>query len=211
MGPRRIGLLMMMAARAMHEEGKLFSLTLLLVLELASSASAAHESGPVGPYNVSFDMNTTEDYTVVVEALTQGLTSDGINFTRYNLTVDGSDHFIFLILTRYDVPMLANTTANAYIVWDALMNAGADEPTIYQPLIDGKPGVLGNFRFERQDLGGGRYEEGDLIVAASYSPDGREYEDGIYRGNTDCRVISTFPWEVMRDMLNTLHIEVPEQ
>jgi hypothetical protein len=211
MGPRRIGLLMMMAARAMHGEGKLFSLTLLLVLELASSASAAHESGPVGPYNVSFDMNTTEDYTVVVEAPTQGLTSDGINFTRYNLTVDGSDHFIFLILTRYDGPMRANTTANAYIVWDALMNAGADEPAIYQPLIDGKPGVLGNFRFERQNLGEGRYEEGDLIVAASYSPDGREYEDGVYRGITDCRVISTFSWEVVRDMLNTLHIEVPEQ
>ena len=56
-----------------------------------------------------------------------------------------------------------------------------------------------------------RENEGDLIVAASYSPDGKEYEDGIYRGNTDCRVISTFPWEVIRDMLNTLHIEVPDQ
>jgi hypothetical protein len=71
--------------------------------------------------------------------------------------------------------------------------------------------VLGNFRFERQNLGEGRYEEGDLIVAASYSPDGREYEDGVYRGITDCRVISTFSWEVVRDMLNTLHIEVPDQ
>jgi len=131
----------------MRGEGKLFYLTLLLVLEMASLAFATHESGPVGPYNVSFDMNTTEDYIVVVEAPTQGVTSDGINFTRDNLTVDGSDHFIFLILTRYDVPMLANTTANAYIVWDALINAGADEPAIYQPLIDGKPGVLGNFRF----------------------------------------------------------------
>ena len=200
----------MMAAREIHGGRKLLYLALLLMLQLASSAYAAHEYGPVGPYNVSFDMNTTEDYTVVVEAPTQGATLQGINFTRYNLTVDGSDHFIFLMLTRYDVPMLANKTANAYIVWDALVNAGADEPVIYQPLIDGKPGVLGNFRFERQDLGGGQYEEGDLIVAASYSPDGREYEDGVYRGKTDCRVISTFPWEVIRDMLNTLHIEVPE-
>jgi hypothetical protein len=197
------------ARREGHGERKLFYIALLLLLELAVPSLAAHESGPVGPYNVSFDMNTTEDYTVVVEAPTQGRTSEGINFTRYNLTVDGSDHFIFLILTRYDAPMLANVTANAYIVWDALMNAGAKEPAIYQPLIDGKPGVLGNFRFERQDLGGGKYEQGDLIVAASYSPDGREHEDGIYRGNTDCRVLSTFPWDVIRDMLNTLHVEVP--
>jgi len=200
---------MMVARRVVHGERRLFYLVLLLVLELAPCASAAHEFGPVGPYNVSFEMNTTEEYTVVVEAPTQGRTSEGINFTRFNLTVEGSDHFIFLVLTRYDVPMLANTTANAYIVWEALMNAGAKEPAIYQPLIDGKPGVLGNFRFEREDLGGGRFEEGDLIVAASYSPDGREYEDGIYRGYTDCRIISTFPWEVIRDMLNTLHVQMP--
>ena len=200
---------MMMARREVHGGRKLFYLALLLLLGLAACASAAHEFGPVGPYNVSFDMNTTEEYAVVVEAPTEGMTSEGINFTRYNLTVDGSDHFIFLILTRYEAPMLANVTANSYIVWDALLNAGANEPAIYQPMIDGKPGVLGNFRFERQDLGGGRFEEGDLIVAASYSPDGREYEDGIYRGKTDCRVISTFPWEVIRDMLNTLHLQVP--
>ena len=43
------------------------------------------------------------------------------------------------------------------------------------------------------------------------SPDGREDEDGIYRGYTDCRVISTFPWDVIRDMLNTLHVQVPER
>lgn len=70
--------------------------------------------------------------------------------------MDGSDHFIFLVLTRYDEPMLANVTANAYVVWDALMNAGASKPVIYQPLIDGKPGVLGRFRFERQESGRGK-------------------------------------------------------
>jgi len=185
-------------------------LPVLLVLILAAPAFAAHESGPVGPYNLSFDMNTTANYTVIVEASTSGITSQGVNFTRHNLTVDSTDYFLWLILTRYDEPMLANITANAYIVWNALLNAGADQPKLYQPLIDGQPGVLGNFRFENQNLGQGQYKQGDLIVAASYSPDGRVYEDGVYRGRTDCRIISTFPWEVIRDMLNSLHVEVPE-
>ncbi len=189
----------------MHAE-----IILLLVLGLIAPAFAAHESGPVGPYNVSFDMNTTAKYTVIVEAPTRGITYEGVNFTRYNLTVDSTDYFLWLILTRYEVPMLANITANEYIVWSALMNSGADQPNLYQPLIDGQPGVLGNFRFERQNLGSGQYKEGDLIVAASYSPDGRVYEDGVYRGRTDCRVLSTFPWEVIRDMLNSLHVEAPE-
>ena len=139
---------------------ELVLLPVLLVLILAAPAFAAHESGPIGPYNVSFDMNTTSNYTVIVEAPTSGITSQGENFTRYNLTVDSTDYFLWLILTRYEEPMLANITANAYIVWNALLNAGADQPKLYQPLIDGQPGVLGNFRFENQDLGQGQIQTG---------------------------------------------------
>jgi len=186
-------------------------LILLMLLSLAAPAFAAYESGPVGPYNVSFDMNTTIEYKVIVEKASSGVTSLGVNFVRYNLTIDSADYLAWLILTRYEEPMIANITANEYIVYNALIDAGADEPNLYQPLIDGKPGVLGNFRFERQFLGQGQYQEGDLVVAASYSPDARLYEDGVYRGRTDCRVISTFPWEIIRDLLYTLHVEVPKE
>jgi hypothetical protein len=189
-------------------------LILILVLGLASFAApafASYESGPVGPYNVSFNMNTTKEYRVIVEAPTHGITSLGVNFERYNLTIDSADYLALLILTRYEEPMVANITANGYIVYSALISAGADKPSLYQPMIDGKPGVLGNFRFERQFLGQGKYQEGDLIVAASYSPDARIYEDGVYRGRTDCRVISTFPWEIIRDLLYTLHVEEPKE
>jgi hypothetical protein len=189
-------------------------LILILVLSIASlvaPAIAYNESGPVGPYNISFNMNTTLDYQVVVEAPTHGVTSMGVKFDRYNLTIESDDNFAWLILTRYDEPMVANITANEYIVYSALISAGADKPNLYQLTIDGKPGVLGNFRFERQFLGQGQYQEGDLIVAASYSPDARNSEDGVYRGRTDCRIISTFPWEIIRDLIYTLHVEVPEE
>jgi hypothetical protein len=186
-------------------------LILLLVLSLAAPAFAAHESGPVGPYNVSFDMNTTMEYRVIVEAPTQGSTSLGVNFERYNLTVDSTDYLAWLVLTRYEEPMVANISANEYIVYNALLDAGGDKPNLYQRLIDGKPGVVGNFRFERQFLGQGQYQEGDLVVAASYSPDARVYGDGVYRGRTDCRVISTFPKEIIRYLLYTLHVEAPKE
>ena len=183
----------------------------LLMLLLAAPAYAAYESGPVGPYNVSFDMNTTMQYTVIVESPTTGVTSTGVNFTRYNLTIDSTDYFAWLILTRYEEPMIANVTANEYIVWNALLNAGGDQPNLYQRLIDGQPAVVGNFRFEKQDLGQGRYKQGDLVLAACYSPDGRVYEDGVYRGRTDCRIISTFPAEIIKYMLYTLHVKVPDE
>lgn len=182
---------------------------LLLVLCLVPPALAAHESGPVGPYNVSFDMNTTMDYTVIVEPSSSGQNSARIKFTRYNLTIDSADYAAWLVLTRYEEPMVANITANEYIVYSALIDSGAAEPNLYQVPIDGQPAVLGNFRFEKQFLGEGRYQEGDLVVAAAYSPDARLYEDGGYRGRNDCRVISTYPWEIIRDLLYTLHVEVP--
>ena len=191
-------------ARLVHAE-----LIMLLVLCLASPAFAAYESGPVGPYNVSFDMNTTMEYRVIVEAPSSGVTTLGVNFARYNLTIDSADYYAWLILTRYEEPMVANNTTNEHIVYNALLDAGADKPNLYQRLMDGMPGVVGNFRFERQFLGQGQYQEGDLVVAAIYSPDAKVYEDGVYRGRTDCRVISTFPMEVIRDLLYTLHVEVP--
>ena len=58
-------------------------LILLLVLSLVAPAFAAYESGPVGPYVVSFNMNTTMEYTVIVEAPSHGVTALGVNFIRY--------------------------------------------------------------------------------------------------------------------------------
>lgn len=198
--------LMRLTARLVRELFILF-----LVLCSLPPALGAYESGHIGPYVVSFEMNTTMDYTVIVEPESSGETSLGVKFTRYNMTVDSADYGAWLVLTRYDEPMVANITANEYIVYYALMNAGADKPNLYQTIIDSQPAVLGNFRFQKQFLGEGRYQEGDLVVAAAYSPDGRIYDDGIYRGKTDCRIISTYPWEIIRDLLYTLHLEVPAE
>ncbi len=187
-------------------------LALCLTVFFFQTGQAAHESGSIGPYAVSFDMNTTMDYQVIVESASNGVTSTGVSFTRYNMTIDSTDYFAWLILTRYETPMVANVTANEYIVYNALLSAGADEPKIYTNIsIDGKPAVFGDFRFDRQYLGSGQYQEGDLVVAAVFSPDAKLYEDGSYMGTTDCRVISTYPWEVITYLLYTLHIEVPEE
>jgi hypothetical protein len=198
-------------------------LILILMLLLASPAWADHNAGKVGPYNISFDMNTTPNYEVIVEMPSHDMTSDGVAFTRYNLSIENenSNYFAWLVLTEYEKPMIANITANAEIVAIALQGAGADQPKFYQPLIDGQPGVLGNFRFQNetkvkgvqlgQQVAKQASDEAQIVVAASYSPDGRVMEDGSYRGRLNCRIISTFPWEITRDLLYTLHVEVPKE
>jgi len=110
---------------------------LLMILFLVASASAYHEAGPVGPFNLSFDMNTTMEYKIIVEGPFSDATSEGVKFTRYYLTVDSTDYFAVMALTEYETPMLADINANMDVVAAALQGAGADQPKLYQPLIDG--------------------------------------------------------------------------
>ncbi len=176
-------------------------LILALMLVLVSQSLAAHEAVMLGPYNISFDMNTTTKYDIFAELPTSGVTPSGLRFVRYNMSIETADYFALVVLTGYEKNMLASIDANREIVEAALMASGCESPKIYQPLMDGQPGVLGNCRFD----------SGDILVVASYSPDAAVRDNGEYSGQTNCRVMSIFPWEVTRDMLYTLHVEVPAQ
>ena len=123
-------------------------LILALMLVLVSPGWAAHEAVMLGPYNVSFDMNTTMQYQIFTEQPTSGVTSSGLKFVRYNMSVETADYFAWVILTGYEKNMLASINSNKDIVEAALMASGCESPKLYQPLIDGQPGVLGNCRFE---------------------------------------------------------------
>ncbi|MDM7912516.1 MAG: hypothetical protein QUS09_05400 [Methanotrichaceae archaeon] len=174
-------------------------LILALMLVLVSPGWAAHETVMLGPYNVSFDMNTTMQYQIFTEPPTTGVTSSGFKFVRYNMSIETADYFASVILTGYEKPMLASINANKEIVEAALMATGCERPELFQPLMDGQPGVLGRCKLEG----------GNVLVISSYSPDGAVRENGEYSGQTDCRVMSIFPWEITRDMLYTMHVEVP--
>lgn len=176
-------------------------LALVSLLALAGTASAYHEAGDVGPYNVSFEMNTTDDYRVIVETTPmRGVMSDGIDYITYNLTVDSPDSFAYLFITRYNGSMDTSINANHLIVSDLLADLACADPKIFQPLIDSHAGVLGYCDFP----------SGVLVTCASYSPDAVG-ESMSPRGMTNCRYLSTFPWEITRDMLASLHVEVPPE
>lgn len=172
---------------------------LISLLVLMGPAVGSLEEVRLGPYNISFEMNTTSEYTISAEGPTAGMSPDGAGFQRYNLTVDGDEGFAFVVLTEYDLPMKAGIDADLEIVSNVLKSAACEDPKLYQPLIDGESGVLGSCR----------YPSGSLLVVASYSHEG-ETEDGEYLSRTNCRVLSSFPWEITRDMLYTLRVEMPQ-
>jgi hypothetical protein len=176
-------------------------LAIAFILALAGMAAAYHEAGKVGPYNVSFEMNTTEDYRVIVETTPmEGVMPYGIDYINYNLTVDSPDSFAYLFITRYNGSMDTSINANHQIVSDLLADLACADPKIFQPLIDGHAGVLGYCEFP----------SGVLVTCASYSPDAVGESMSPW-GMTNCRYLSTFPWETTRDMLASLHVEVPPE
>jgi hypothetical protein len=179
----------------------ILALLLAMMLAMVGPSLAAHEAGGLGPNNISFDMNTTMNYEIFVDPPSSGVTSSGQKFVRYNMSIETTDYFAWVILTSYENNMLASINSNKDIVEAALVASGCESPKLYQPLIDGQPGVLGNCRFEN----------GEVLVVASYSPDAAVRDNGEYSGRTNCRVLSIFPWEITRDMLYTLHVDVPAQ
>jgi hypothetical protein len=179
----------------------ILALMLAMMLAMVGPSLAAHEAGRLGSNNISFDMNTTMNYEIFVDPPSSGVTSSGQKFVRYNMSIETTDYFAWVILTSYENNMLSSINANKDIVEAALVASGCESPKLYQPLIDGQPGVLGNCRFEN----------GEVLVVASYSPDAAVQDNGEYSGRTNCRVLSIFPWEITRDLLYTLNVEVPAQ
>lgn len=172
------------------------ALILVLLIILACSASAEQVRERLGPYNVSFDLNTTAKYSISSDAPSSGTTDSGLKFVRYNLSVDGGDSLLYLILTEYAInnqkDMDSNKT-NAKIVTGTLNNAQCTNTKLYQLPIDGNTGVFGACSFPSNEV----------FACASYFLDNKS--SPIKKIN--CRVFSTYPWTVTTRMLYSLHIE----
>jgi hypothetical protein len=170
---------------------------LFLLLFMAAQAMGAHEVVTMGPYQVSFDVNTTGEYRITADDPFSGITPEGVSFVRYNLSIDGEEGFALLVLTDYNNSMQSGIKAEQSVLEGPLEATGCQDPKLYQPLIDGHAGMLVNCK----------YPSGGIMTVASYSPDAVPLETGEVRSKLNCRVLSVYPWETTRDMLYTLHVQ----
>ncbi len=181
-------------------------LILVLMAVLACTASAGSVNEKLGPYNVFFDLNTTEKYSITTEGPSNGVTENGTKFVEYNLSVDGGDSLLYLVLRGYKINNQTDIDSNKTNIntVTGTMNAiigmlgTTQRPSIkiYQLPIDGHTGVLEACRFPSNN---------EVFACASYF-----FESGTPAiKKTNCRVFSTYPWEITREMLYSLHVEGP--
>jgi hypothetical protein len=172
---------------------------LILLVLLAASASAKTEEISVGPYNVSFDLNTTMEYNVSSHWDEANTTSSlNIKFTNdtqaaiavINETVwEGSDLSSDL---RY-----LNLALNYEKALGTITDGALSERT-----IDGKPGIVAIETYEK---------DGKVIntTIAKYWLDSKLIENyNISVGMTKVEILANFPMNLSEDLLNTIQVRM---
>lgn len=165
---------------------------------MSSMALANPESKPLGPYTVSFDMNTNMPYQIQTPA-----PQETPYFTIYPLLV-GTDNTstATIIITEYK--SLVDSTPQMYeslTIWR--MRAGGLNATMPENMtIDGKNGFLVSaIPFEGVNLPGTMYYD------AEYWLDSKDCECGpVSVGTTQVAITSSYPEDVTRNLLNTLSV-----
>jgi hypothetical protein len=179
---------------------------LVLMLLLATSAYAKHEEISAGPYNVSFDLNTTRDYTVSLspESLENNSSLYLITIKLDNNTKAGVG------ISKYNDWQYADFPCD---FWQSLWLRSDQYVMNYSityPIIDGKKGQVIKQTARLPSLNNTtRYQN---YTVAEYWADGKKIEGyGLLVGKTDVEMILYWPENLTEDLLRTIHVGMAEQ
>lgn len=163
-----------------------------------SSASSALVNTSAGPYNISFDLNTTMNYTVApqetVLLLNPNTTQHSVGILTSNSSWAGIAVFDQENLTD------STNTSDRTVLGLAMLAAYYTNVTVDDIVIDGKDGMLAS----------GELPTGDMIYRAWYWLDSKSCECGpVSVGKAKVEVMSLYPQNVTDSLLDTLHVEAP--
>jgi hypothetical protein len=171
---------------------------MLLLLATASWASAKTEEVSVGPFNVSFDLNTTENYTVTSNFATQEGSQSGIIEIESN---DGSQAAIGI--TAYDRWQYAGLSPDMdYMNLSLQSDENVIEGSVSEEMVDGQPAIV---VAQTRKLPGAESTMNSTIVI--YWADGKQMEGyDVPVAKTKVEIISTLPENMTQSLLDTLHV-----
>jgi hypothetical protein len=172
---------------------------LILMVLLAASASAKTEEISVGPYNVSFDLNTTMEYNVSSQW------DDANTTSRIDLKFSNDTLAAIAIIneTVWECSNLSqdlrylNLALNYEKALGTIMDGNLSES-----IIDGKPGLVAIETYEN---------EGKVVntTIAKYWLDSKVIENyNISVGMTKVEVLANFPMNLSENLLNTIQVKM---
>ena len=172
-----------------------------LVLVLSSLALAAPESKELGPYTVTFDLNSDINYSIDTREPVMSEVGDA-----YQMAIIKDNSTIAVIgITEYKEPTDSTLLVHKNLVpMNMVLREGLNVTNVEDKTVDGK--------------------EGFLVTAVPFMADGAQPDFNIYRamywldsekcdcgpvsvGETSVMVSSTYPQDVTQNLLSNLHVE----
>jgi hypothetical protein len=167
---------------------------LILSLLLVSVSSAKQESLTMGPYKVSFDLNTTQEYSINNTIPVQyGETYGGTSYVIYQIIINDSNNSASILVNYFANQMEKDIDTIKSNIESSSYEHNKYDRTYYRT-IDGKLGVLGV---------GENYAEDSPQFYAEYWP--------MFNvsGDTGIRIFSSYPWDDgTLSLLKTIHVEM---
>jgi hypothetical protein len=173
--------------------------TLIIMVLLAAGASAKTEEVSVGPYNASFDLNTTMEYNVSSQWDEANTTSRiDITFTNDTLaTIAVTNATVWKCSDLSSDLRYLNLALNYEKALGTIKDGDLSERT-----IDGKPGIVATETYEK---------DGSVInsTIAKYWLDSKVIENyNISVGMTKVEILAKFPTNLSEDLLNTIQVKM---
>jgi hypothetical protein len=175
-------------------------LVLIAMLMLVALASAKPEEVSVGPYNVSFDLNTTTNYTA-----TPDYQMNADNSSSGTIRIQsGNDTLALIGITNFNTWQYAGFTRSDYLYMDLALKTDENvlQGNVTQGLIDGKTGlIVTQTRLQPSDN-----STIDSMIAI-YWPDSQEIaEYGIPVAKTKVEIVANMPGILAESLLGSIHV-----
>jgi len=177
---------------------KLF-LVFSAALLLAQAASAAQETLDLGPYQVSFSLESAARCTVQVAESVESRTPTGIDYIERSILMDCDDGRVQIKVTNYHNPVPAGDRVTTALSRKTPWNIGCIGVDTKDRLVDRHTGFLTTF----QEV------SGEEVYQVAYWLD-RYLAPGDYLGETSCVISSSLPWTATKELIDTVHVEKAE-
>jgi hypothetical protein len=173
-------------------------LAAVLVLMLSSVAMAATETKQVGPYTISFNMNTDMNYGFENVSSQEG--SSGV---VYPLVIKSDNTTgASIAITEFKEQTDSTTLMQSALAYWKMIARGFNATIPVSMAIDGKDGFL----LSGKPFPGSNAPEGYTVFQAQYWLDSKSFGP-VSAGTTMVDVTSTYPQDITMDLLNSIKVE----
>ncbi|RQW78522.1 MAG: hypothetical protein EHM14_11770 [Methanothrix sp.] len=173
---------------------------IIAMLLLVALVSAKTEDVSVGPYKVSFDLNTTMNYTVTPDYVV-----NPDNSSTGTVKIQSENDTLALIgITNFNASQYAGFTRSDFLYMDLALRTDSNviDGNVTKGVIDGKTGLIVT-QTRRQPSDN---STADSMIAL-YWPDSQEIEGyGIPVAKTKVEIIANMPGAMSKDLLESIHV-----